>query len=56
MQKTLDAITAKNQLASVQYRTVLNTFSTIQDIIDVSYKLNSNFASMPLNFRELFIK
>ena len=46
MQKTLGAIIgAKN-------RTILHTFSTIRDVIDVPYESNLDLIS--LNFRELF--
>ena len=44
MQTTLDAIIGENQSAAIKNRTILPTFSTIQDVIDVSHKLNSNLA------------
>ena len=52
MQKSLDAIIGKNQSVATKCRTILHTFSTIRDIIDVPYK--SNFALISLNFREPF--
>ena len=48
MQKSLDAEIGKtNQL-------ILHTFSTIQDVTDVSNKLKDNLALISLNFREPF--
>ena len=44
MQKTLEAIIGENRSAAIKMRTVLQTISTIQDVIDVSYKLNTNVA------------
>ena len=44
MQKTLEAIIGENRSAAIKMRTVLQTISTIQDVIDVSYKLNTNLA------------
>ena len=44
MQKTLEAIIGENRSAAIKMRTVLQTISTIQDVIDVSYKLNTNIA------------
>ena len=44
MQKTLEAIIGENPSAAIKMRTVLQTISTIQDVIDVSYKLNTNVA------------
>ena len=44
MQTTLDAIIGENQSAAIKNRTILPTFSTIQDVIDVLHKLNSNLA------------
>ena len=44
MQKTLEAIIGENPSAGIKMRTVLQTISTIQDVIDVSYKLNTNLA------------
>ena len=43
MQTTFDAIIGKNQSAANKNRTILHTFSTILDVIDVSRKLNSSF-------------
>ena len=51
-QKTLDAIIGENQSVATKNRTLLHTFSTIRDVIDVPYK--SNLALISLNFRELF--
>ena len=42
--KTLDAIIGKNQSAAIKNRIILQTFSTIRDVIDVSHKLNSSLA------------
>ena len=44
MQKALEAIIGENRSAAIKMRTVLQTISTIQDVIDVSYKLNTNIA------------
>ena len=44
MQKTLHAIFGQNQSTAIKNRTILRTISTIQDVTDVSYKLNSNLA------------
>ena len=44
IQKTLDAIIGKNQSAAIKNRIILQTFSTIRDVIDVSHKLNSSLA------------
>ena len=52
MQKTLDAIIGENQSVATKNRTILHTFFTIQDVIDVPYK--SNLALISLNFREPF--
>ena len=49
MQKVLDAILVK---VATKNRTILHTFSTIRDVIDVSYKLN--LALISLNFCEPF--
>ena len=38
MQKTLNAIIGENQSVATKTRTILCTFSTIQEVIDVSYK------------------
>ena len=51
MQKTLDAIIVENQLVATKNRTILHKFSTIRDVIDVTYK--SNFALISLTFHEL---
>ena len=42
MQTTLDAIIGENQSAAIKNRTILYTFCTIRDAIDVSQRLNSN--------------
>ena len=52
MQKTLDAIIGENQSVATKNRTILHTFSTIRDVIDVPYKWN--LALISLNFRERF--
>ena len=52
MQTTFDAIIGKNQSAANKNRTILHTFSTILDVIDVSRKLNSSFPWMSLTFGE----
>ena len=52
MQKTLDAIIGKNQSVATKNRTILHTFSTIRDVIDVPYK--PNLALISLNFRDIF--
>ena len=44
MQTTLDATIDENQLAVIKNRTILHTFSTILDVMDVSHELNSNLA------------
>ena len=49
MQKTLDAIIGENQSVVTKKRTILHTFSTIRDVIDVPY-----LALISLNFREEF--
>ena len=54
MQKTLDAIIGENQSVATKNRTLLHTFSTIRDVIDVPYK--SNLALISLNFRDIFTK
>ena len=54
MQKTLDAIIGKNQSVATKNRTILHTFSTIRDVIDVPYK--PNLALISLNFRDIFTK
>ena len=54
MQKTLGAIIGENQSAAINTRAILLTFSTIRDVIDVSYNLNSDLALICLNFHELF--
>ena len=43
MQAMLDAITGENQSAAVEKK-ILHTSSTIQQVTDVSHKLNSNLA------------
>ena len=52
LQKTLDAIIGENQSVATKNRTLLHTFSTIRDVIDVPYK--SNLALISSNFREFF--
>ena len=52
MQKTLDAIIGKSQSLATKNRTILHTFSTIRDVIHVSYK--PNLALISLNFRDIF--
>ena len=52
MEKTLEAIIDEKQSVAAKNRTILHTFSTIRDVIDVPYK--SNLAIIYLNFRELF--
>ena len=54
MQKTLDAIIGEKQSVATKNRTILHTFSTIRDVIDVPY--TSNLALISLNFRGLFTK
>ena len=44
MQTTLDAIIGEDESAAIKSRTILHTFSTIQDVIDVSHNLNSSLA------------
>ena len=52
MQKTLDAIIGENQPVATKNRTMLPTFSTIRDLIEVPYK--SNLALISLTFHECF--
>ena len=52
LQKTLDAIIGENQSVATKNRTILHTFSTIRDVIDVPYESNLDLIS--LDFRELF--
>ena len=52
MQKPIDAIIDENQSVASKTRTILHTFSTIRDVLDVPYK--SSLAIIYLNFRELF--
>ena len=51
MQKTLDAIIGKNQSVATKIRTILHTFPTTRDVIDVPHTLN--LALISLKFREL---
>ena len=51
MQKILDTIIGDNQSVATENRTIIHTFSTIRDVIDVPYK--SNLALTSFNFREL---
>ena len=39
-----DAIIGEKQSAAIKNITILHTFFTIRDVIDVSHKLNSNLA------------
>ena len=55
MKTTLDAIIGENQSAAIKSRTILQTFSTIRDVIDVSHNLNSSLAGTYLNFCEPFM-
>ena len=48
-QKVLDAIIGENQSAAIKNRTVLDVFSTTEDVTDVSNKLNSNLILISLN-------
>ena len=52
MQKILDTIIGDNQSVATKNRTIIHTFCTIRDVIDVPYK--SNLALTSFNFRELF--
>ena len=52
MQKLFDAIIGENQSVATRNMSILHTFSTIRDAIDVRYK--SNLALMSLNFRQFF--
>ena len=52
MQKTADAAIGENQSAAIKNRTILHTFCTTRDVIDVTNKLNTNLSLIPLNFRE----
>ena len=54
MKTTLDAIIGENQSAAIKSSTILHTFSTIRDVINVSHNLNSSLAGTSLNFREPF--
>ena len=49
MQKTLDAIIDENQSVATKNRTILHTFLTIREAVDVPY-----LALTSLNFRESF--
>ena len=51
MQKTL-AIIGEDQSVAIKNRTILHTFSTIRNVLDVPYK--SNLALISLNLHELF--
>ena len=50
----LDTIIGENQSAAIKYRTILQTLSTIRDIIDVSNKLNKNLPVISLDFLKAF--
>ena len=52
MQKTLGPIICENQSVATKNRTILHTFTTIRDAIDVPY--NSNLALISLNFCDIF--
>ena len=52
MHKILETIICENQSIATKTRTILHTFSSIRDVIDVPYK--SNLALISLNFCELF--
>ena len=52
MQKILDAIIGENQSVTTKNWTILHTFFTIRDVIDVQCKLN--LALISLNFRDMF--
>ena len=54
MQITLDNIIGPNQTAAIKNRTILQTLSTIRDIIDVSNKLNKNLSEISLDFFKAF--
>ena len=54
MQKTLNNIIVENQTAAIKNRTILHTLSTIQDITDVSNKLNKNLSVISLDFLKAF--
>ena len=53
-QNTLDVITDENSSGGIKIRTILHTFSTIREVIGISYKLNSNLAVINLKFRQPF--
>ena len=50
--KTLNAIIGENQSVTTKSRTILQTFSTIRELIDVPYK--SNLALISLNVSDIF--
>ena len=54
MQKTLNNVIGGNQTAAIKNRTILHTLSTIQDITDVSNKLNKNLSVISLDFLKAF--
>ena len=54
MQQTLNNIIGENQTAAIKNRTILHTFSTIRDIIDVSNKLDKNLSVISLDFLKAF--
>ena len=41
MKTTLDAVIGENQSDAIKRRTILHTFSTIRNVIDVSHNLKS---------------
>ena len=54
MQETLDKIIGKNQTAAIKNRTILYTLFTIQDIVDLSNKLNEKLLAISLDFLKVF--
>ena len=54
MQQTLDKMIGGNQTATVQNGTMLQTFSIIQDITDMSNKANKKLSVVLLDFRKAF--
>ena len=53
MKTTIDPIIGENQSAAIKSRVIFHTFSTIRDVIDVSYNLNSSLAWTSLNLRAM---
>ena len=54
MQQTLNKMIGGKQTATIQNRTMLQTFSTIQDITDMSNKANKKLSVILLDFRKAF--